>query len=123
MKIVNLTRRSIRLHDTSGKAVDLPADPRHVGLASVTDHQQLDDGNGHRFSVTVQRVREVKGMPEREDGTVFVVPVDVAMSLQGTRDDVVFISEDAEIPDGAHPMRISHLRRLIPPSRDGVGGS
>lgn len=114
--LINLTKRPIRLHDTEGRAVEIAPDPRHVGLTSIGEHETVDDGNGHRFSVNVQRVRGVKGMPDPEENTIYVVPVEIAMAMQARRSDVVYVAEDARVRVGdGPPRRISHLRRLIPP--------
>lgn len=115
MRLVNLTKQSLRLHDTSGAPVEIPPDARHVGLVSVGDHRTIDDGDGHTFSLTVQRVRGVKGMPEPEDGTLYIVPIEIAVALPPERDDVAYIAEDASVRMGdGEARRISHLRRLVP---------
>lgn len=115
MQLVNLTKQTLRLHDTNGTAVDFPPDPRHVGLVSVGDHATVDTGDGHRFSLNVQHVRGVKGMPEPADDTLYVVPVEIAIALHGRRDDVVYLAEHADVRLGdGEARRISHLRRLVP---------
>lgn len=114
MRLINLTKQVLRLHDTTGEAVEIQPDPRHVGLVSVGDHRTVEDANGREFSLTIQRVRGVKGMPDPEDGTLFVVPVEIAIALQQDRDDVAYVAEDASVrmSDG-RSRRISHLRRLV----------
>ncbi len=114
MKLVNLTGRPFALYDADGEPVDLMPDPRYVGLVSIGDHQSIRDDDGRVFSLNVRRVREVKGLPDPEDGTLYVVPVEVAMALRDSREDVVYLAEDAEVrsSDG-RTRRISHLRRTL----------
>ncbi len=115
MRLVNLTKRPLRLHDTDGNVVELAPDPRHVGLVSVGDHGTIDDADGHRFSLNVQRVRGVKGLPEPEKDTMYVVPIEVAMAIQHKREDVAYAAEDADVRlANGESRRISHLRRLVP---------
>lgn len=114
MKLVNLTKQTLRLYDTGGALVETPPDARHLGVVAVGEHRTVRDEAGHTFSLNVRTVTEIKGMPPPEDGTVYVVPVEVAMALQGLRDDVVFPAEEAVVkgPDGgAH--RVTHLRRIV----------
>ncbi len=113
MKLVNLTKQPLMLYDTEGALVEVPADARHVGLAAVGEHSTVEDAKGHRFSLNVQYVREVKGVPEPEEGIVYVVPVEVAMALGG-REDVAFPAEEAEVRDAEGQLRrVTHLRRII----------
>lgn len=114
MKVTNLTGRPFSLYDTRGTLVEIAPDPRYVGLVAVGDHQSVEDESGHIFSLNVRRIRGVKGMPDPEAGTLYVVPVEVAMALQEDRDDVVYLAEDADVStvDGTR-QRISHLRRTL----------
>ncbi len=116
MPLVNLTKHPLRLHDTNGEPIEVPPDPRHVGLVSVGEHGTVDTDHGHQFSVNVQHVRAVKGMPDPAPATLYVVPIEIAMALQQEREDVVYLAEDADVRLGnGRARRISHLRRLIPP--------
>lgn len=113
MRIVNLTKQPLRLHDMRGEPVEIPPDPRHVGLVSVADHRTIADGHGREFSLSVQRVRGVKGMPQAEEDTIYVVPVEVAVALGQERDDIVYVGEEAGVRAGnGQALRITHLRRL-----------
>lgn len=113
MALVNLTKRPLALYDTDGAVVELPPDARHVGIVAVGEHRTVADGAGHTFSLNVQTVTEVKGMPE-PDGAVYIVPVEVAMALQATRDDVVFPAEEVQVRDADGQLRrITHLRRIV----------
>lgn len=114
MRLVNLTKRSLTLRDTNGEAVKLAPDPRHIGLAAMGEHRAVDDGEGHTFSLTIQRVREVKAMPEPVEGTLYIVPVEVAMVLQEHRDDVAFPAEEVRVRDHEGQVRrVTHLRRVL----------
>lgn len=114
MKLVNLTKRPIMLYDTSGTLVEVAPDARHLGVVAVGEHRAVEDGDGHAFSLNERRVTEVKGMPEPEDGTLYIVPVEVAMVLQAHRPDVAFPAEEAEVPDAeGRPRRVTHLRRVL----------
>ncbi len=114
MKLINLTKHALNLHDTSGNAVEIPADARHLGVVALGDHRTVQNESGHAFSVNERHVTEIKGMPEPEDDTLLIVPVEVAMVLQQHRNDVVFAAEDEDVPgpDG-RPQRITHLRRVV----------
>ena len=112
-RLVNLTGRPLRLFDTRGEAVDVPADARHLGVVAVGDHGAAGDADGHVFSLNVRTVTEVKGMPEAEDGTVFVVPVEVAMVLQATRADVAFAADETVLGPGGQARAVTHLRRVV----------
>jgi hypothetical protein len=114
MKLVNLTKHALMLHDVHGKPVELPPDPRHIGVVSLGDHKTIEDGTGHAFSLTIRHVKEIKGMPEPEEGTLYIVPLDVAMVLQAVREDVVFAAEEAPVRDAAGRLRhVTHLQRII----------
>ena len=114
MKLTNLTGRAFSLYDTDGVLVEIPPDARYVGLVAVGDHSTIEDESGRAFSLNVRRIRGIKGMPEPEAGTVYVVPIEVAMVLQEDRDDVVYLAEDSEVRsvDGSR-HQISHLRRTL----------
>ena len=112
--LVNLTKRPLLLYDTDGAVVELAPDPRHLGLVAIGEHRTVAGADGHTFSLNVQTVKEVKGLPE-PDGAVYIVPVEIAMALQATRDDVVFPAEEAQVRDAAGQLRrITHLRRIVP---------
>jgi hypothetical protein len=114
MRLVNLTNDVIVLHDVDGKPVELQPDPRHVGVVALGEHRRVEDGSGHVFSLNTRIVREVKGMPEPQAGTVFIVSTELAMVLQEVRDDVVFPAEASEIRDrDGHLVRVTHLRRVV----------
>ena len=119
MRLINLTKQPVRLHDTQGDLIEIPPDPRHVGLVSVGEHRTISDDEGHEFSLTVQRVRDVKGMPEPEAGTLYLVPVEIAFALQPDREDVVYLTEDAHVRlSNGTARKISHLRRLATKHRE-----
>ena len=113
-RVVNLTKQPLTVHDTEGRPFQLPPDPRHLGVVAGGDHRTVEVEEGRRLSVNVRAVQEIKGMPEPEAGTMYVVDVEVAMALQGRRTDVVFASEErVPGPDGrARP--VTHLRRIVP---------
>ncbi len=114
MKLVNLTKRPLMLYDTHGDLVELAPDARHLGVVAVGEHRAVEDGAGRTFSLNERRVTEIKGMPEAEDGTLYIVPVEVAMALQERRADVAFPAEEAEVPDaGGRLRRVTHLRRVL----------
>ncbi|HMB91175.1 MAG TPA: hypothetical protein VKP65_10035 [Rhodothermales bacterium] len=114
MPLVNLTKEPIRLHDTAGAFVEIPPDPRHLGVVAVGDHRSVTDGNGHAFSLNVRTIKEIKGMPEPEADTVYIVPVEVAMALQAVREDVVFPADEAHVRNTEGQLqRITHLRRIV----------
>lgn len=114
MRLVNLTKRPLTLYDTEGALVEIPPDPRHIGVASLGEHYTVENGAGHAFSLNVRRVSEIKKMPEPEEGTVYVVPVEVAMVLQEEREDVAFPAEAAQVRDGDGTLqRVTHLRRVL----------
>lgn len=112
-KLVNLTKRSLRLNDTSGQPVELPPDPRHIGIVAVGEHHGVEVENGRRVSVNVQHVHEIKGMPEAEPGTLFIVPFEIAIALQGIREDVLFPAADGHRVDEESARPVTHLRRIV----------
>lgn len=114
MRLVNLTGQPCALYDADGECVDLMPDPRYVGLVSIAEHRSIEDESGRMFSLNVRRVSGVKGLPDPEEGTLYVVPVEIAMAVRDTREDIAYLAEDAEVrtPDG-RTRRISHLRRTI----------
>jgi hypothetical protein len=115
MPVVNLTKHPLRLVAASGEAVEFAPDARHVGLVSVGDLEPVEDEAGHRFTLSVRRVTGFKGLPEPEPGTLYVVPVEVAMALAGSRDDVAFVAEEATHPvSSGGTARVSVLRRIVP---------
>ena len=114
MKLVNLTGRPFSLYDAAGDLVRVEPDPRYVGLVAVGDHHTVEDGAGHTFSLNVRRIRGLKGMPEPEEGVLYVVPVEVAMAVQEDRQDVAYLAEDVDVQAlNGDRHRISHLRRTI----------
>lgn len=114
MKLVNLTKRPLTLYDTQGERVDVPPDPRYIGIAAMGEHHTIEDETGHSFSLNVRYVREIKGLPNPEENTLYIVPVEVAMALQGQRDDVVFPAVEAQVRGrSGRFQRITHLRRIV----------
>lgn len=114
MKLVNLTKRPLVLYDTQGACVEVPPDPRHIGIAALGEHRSVEDGDGHTFSVNVRHVRAIKKMPEPEDDTLYIVPAEVAMVLQEQREDVVFPAEETQVRSAEGRLqRVTHLRRVI----------
>lgn len=114
MKLVNLTKEVLHLYDAGGALVALPPDPRHLGVVAVGEHRAVEDEAGHRFSLNVRHVKEIKGMPEPSGEAVYIVPVEVAMALQDSREDVVFAAEEAEVRNTEGRLqRITHLRRIV----------
>ena len=114
MPIVNLTRRPLALLDAAGEPAEVAPDARHVGLVSVGDVEHVESG-GRRFALSVRRVTDLKGMPEPEAGTLYVVEPEVAMALAGARADVAAVAEtsDHPVPSGG-TVRVSVLRRIVP---------
>lgn len=114
MELVNLTKRPLTLRTTDGEAVEIPPDPRHIGLAAMGEHRMVEDSAGRAFSLNIRRVRGVQAMPEPEEDTFFIVPVEVAMVLQERRDDVAFPGEDVHVRDrDGQVHRVTHLRRVL----------
>ncbi len=114
MTLVNLTKHPLTLHDTDGELVEVPPDPRHIGISALGEHQTVEDEEGHVFSLNVRYVDEVKKMPAPTDDTLYIVPKEVAMVLQEDRDDVAFPAEDSQIRDGEGRLRrVTHLRRVL----------
>ena len=115
MPLVNLTKHPLVLHDTRGDPIEVPPDPRHIGVVAMGEHRTVDDDRGHTFSWNIQTVREVKGMPDPEPGTLYVVPAEVAMALQAYREDVAFPADDAQVPGPAagQIQRVTPLRRIV----------
>lgn len=114
MKLVNLTKQPLVLHDTHGEIVEIPSDPRHLGVVALGEHRTVADDDGHTFSWNVRYVDEVKGMPAPTDDTLYVVPIEVAMVLQGERDDVVFPADVVHVRDAEGRLRrVTHLRRIV----------
>lgn len=114
MKLVNLTKQPLVLHDTRGERVELAPDPRHLGVVALGEHRSVEDEDGHVLSVNVRHIREIKGMPDPDPESLYIVPVEVAMVLQAQRDDVLFPAEDAQVPGtSGRPQRVTHLRRVV----------
>lgn len=114
MNLVNLTGHPFALYDADGELVDVSPDPRYVGLVSIGDHRTIHDENGRAFSLNVRRIRDVKGLPDPAEGTIYVVTIEVAMALRDSREDVVYLAEEAEVrsSDG-QTRRVSHLRKTV----------
>ncbi len=114
MKLVNLTKHPVMLYDISGDLVEVAPDARHLGVVAVGEHRTVEDEAGHSFSLNERRITEIKLMPEPADGTLYIVPVEVAMALQEHRADIAFPAEEAEVrdPDG-RLRRVTHLRRVL----------
>lgn len=114
MKLVNLTKQPLRLYDAEGELVEIPPDPRHVGVVALGEHRRVKDEAGHVFSVNVRRVQDIKLMPEPEEDTLYIVPVEVAMVLQERREDIVFPAEESHVRGEEGTLhRVTHLRRVI----------
>ena len=121
MRLVNLTKHPLTLHDKQGTLVEVAPDPRHIGVEAVGEHRTVEDGQGHAFSLNERRVTDVKKMPEPEDGTLYVVSPEVAMALQGHRADVAFpAEEEAQVRDAEGRLRrVTHLRRVVRARKNG----
>ncbi len=114
MKLINLTKRTLTLYDTDGTLVEVPPDARHLGMVALGEHRTARDEAGRTFSLNVQTVTEIKGMPEPEDDVLYIVPVELAMVVQQHRDDVAFPAEEAQVRDAnGQPRRVTHLRRIV----------
>jgi hypothetical protein len=114
MKLINLTKHTVMLYDTRGEAVEIMPDARHLGVVAIGEHRSVTDESGHSFSVNVRYIKEVKGLPEPEPDTMYIVPTEVAMALQERRDDLVFAAEDAQVRNNEGGLqRVTHLRRVI----------
>lgn len=114
MRLVNLTKHPLSLYDTEGELVEILPDPRHIGVVALGEHRRVEDEEGRAFSLSVRRVKDVKLMPEPEDGTLYIVPVEVAMVLQVVREDVVFPAEEARVRTREGQLqRVTHLRRVV----------
>jgi hypothetical protein len=114
MTVVNLTKQRLTLYDSAGEFVEIPPDPRHISFAGVSEHVMVSDDMGRTFSLNVQRVREIKGMPAPEEGILFIVPPEIAMALQEIREDVAFPAEEEIVRDADGTMRhVIHLRRVL----------
>jgi hypothetical protein len=117
MNLINLTRETIALQDRDGRVVEIPPDPRYVGSVSIGDHLYVEDEEGRAFPLNVQVVAEVKGMPEPREGTFYIVPVELAMALQDTRDDVAFAAEHTAPPHEPDGRPVATLLRRVVPYR------
>lgn len=83
-------------------------------MEALGDHRTVEDGEGHAFSLNERRVTDVKKMPEPEEGTLYVVPPEVAMALQQHRQDVAFPAGEAQVRDAEGRLRrVTHLRRVV----------
>lgn len=113
-KLVNLTKRTLRLHDTSGRPLELPPDPRHIGIVAVGEHHGVEVEAGRTLSINVRHVHEIKGMPDPEPGSWYIVPAEVAMALQGRREDVLFPADDEHVAgEDGRQRPVTHLRRVV----------
>ena len=89
-KFVNLTPHEITLC-----GVKLPSE----GLARcATLEQQIDVIDGVR--VNHRTFGEVSGLPEPQEGTVFIVSALVAQAIAGKRDDVYIVDETVRDEEG-----------------------
>lgn len=114
MKLINFTKDVLHVYDAQGSLVDLPPDPRHLGIVAVGEHHIVEDEAGRRFSLNVRRVTEIKGLPEPNGEAVYIVPIEVAMAVQAARADVVFPAEVTDVRDAAGAIQhITHLRRVV----------
>lgn len=114
MKLVNFTKEVLYVYDVGGTLVELPPDPRHVGLVSVGEHRKVEDEEGHQFSLNIRRVTEIKGLPKPNGEVLYIVPIEVAMAVQSLRDDVVYSTEVSQVRDAEGELkRITHLRRIV----------
>lgn len=112
MKLINLTGHKLRLTDGSGIVV-LPSEGR-VRVSSQSKFLRSVDVEGleHPFRITQLYNSALIGLPEKEDGTIFIVSGLVAAHCP-ERDDVVAPGQlDREDGNG----RVTGCKGFIKPS-------
>ena len=90
--VINATPHSISLADEAGNIVAGFA-PSGIDARCVTTSEVVGELAG--FPVKRTAFGEVQGLPEKQEGTVYIVSLLVAQALKGVRDDVVSPLTDA----------------------------
>ena len=86
MKVINATPHEINLANQEGEVVKTYS-PSGLVVRVETRSVVVDNLDG--FPVTASEFGEVKGLPDQEEGTVYIVSLLVANALKGKRNDIV----------------------------------
>lgn len=86
MKLVNLTPHAICLANAQGEIVQT-VEPSGTIARCKAETEVVDSING--IEIVSTTLGEVEGLPESQDGTVFITGTLVAQKLAGLRSDVV----------------------------------
>lgn len=89
MELVNLTPHDINLFDEAGNPVLVRASGTLARCKVTTE--KVGSVNG--VKVNVSHFGEIEGLPEPEAGKVYIVSAMILTALNGTRPDVLGVSE------------------------------
>lgn len=77
MPIINLTKQTVRIADNNGEVYDT-FEPHHDSFEVQTKGMETEvDG----VPVEITRVTGIKGLPPEKEGTYYIVPHDIAATL------------------------------------------
>jgi hypothetical protein len=89
MKFVNLTPHDLNLINEAGEPVLVKASGMLARCAVTT--KKVGTVNG--IKVNESHFGEIQGLPEPEEGKIFIVSAMILTALHGTREDVLGVSE------------------------------
>ena len=85
----NLTPHEVNIHTLCGEVITV----KSSGLARCTPHTMVMDAipMGEHDSITITKVElgDVEGLPDPEDGVIFIVSRPVAEKMRGIRTDLM----------------------------------
>jgi len=88
-RIINLTPHPVILVFDDGSTYEVPASGRIARVETVQEVTGYITINEKQFPIMRQKYGEVKGLPEAQEGVLYVVSNVVAQALGGKRPDVV----------------------------------
>ena len=89
MEFINLTPHDINLIDENGNPVLVRASGTLARCKVTTE--KVGSVNG--IKINVSHFGEIEGLPEPEEGKIFIVSAMILTALHGTREDVLGVSE------------------------------
>lgn len=90
MDLVNCCGHDIDIMTTEGKIVSIPPGESMVRLVIIDDIVDNFDTRDGAIQIRRQRYRDSKLLPPRIEGTLYIVPRQVALVYAGTRDDFIY---------------------------------
>lgn len=90
MRLINLTPHEVTIALPDGRMITIPPSGRVARVSTVQEIiGTVETPDGYAIPVVETRFGEIDGLPEPEDGTIYIVSSLVAQAVAGRREDVM----------------------------------